>query len=527
MLFGPLHGLSMDIVSIRVQGEDHTIIVYQDLFTRFVWLDRVEDSSAETCALSYMRTIISKVGASKVLRIDRDRRWLSAFFQALCKQLGQRQRATLAYRPQGNAQNERVHPVIYGALKMFCEEIDMSDWKWKYAYLEFAINTAWNAERIETSFYLLYGWDAMAPMEAMMDRPVERFLMKKDTATNTRREMQRDVQKARKIIQENIELHWLKQIDDYNEQVKGKPFREGERVWLYVNTLPRDIPKKLTHRWHGPFRILKVYNDGIYYKIELSPGYAQVFDKVHFNRLKRCYDAFKRPDSDPDDTSMQPWDFDEALLPEDSFEPDEEEGIFEVEKILDRRDVARTRSGIAKREYLIKWKGYDESYNTWEPESGLSCGGLIYDFDREYERKQRVNSLSSIADEKAEVHWGICGSDSPTIPIETVKSTEKGRVLMDNWMRNNIDLLSGPIIRTNSDRYTLKILKRHIFEICCGEADNSSTAGSAVLPTNTVAPAQLFASAERTADMKSCIHEGLHYNEEYILVKICIENDLI
>ena len=407
-VMGPLHGISMDIVIIKVQQVEHVIIVYQDLFTRYVWMDRVEDSTAETCALSYMRTIIAQVGASRVLRIDRDRRWLSVFFQALCRHLGQRQRATLAYRPQGNASNERVHPVIYGSLKMFCEEIDMSDWKWKYAHLTFALNTAWNIERIETSFYLMHGWDPMSPMEAMMGRPAQRYTVKQEEARDIRYAMQRDVQKARKIVQEIIQAQWIRQIEDYEDKVRGTPFKVNERVWLYVSAIPRNIPKKLAHKWHGPFRVLEVYDGGIYYRIELSPGYGRIFDKVHFDRLKRCYDAYQRPEGDIEDRSLEVFDFDEALLPEDSFEPDEEEGIFEVEKILDRRIATRTRSGITRKEYLIKWKGYHESFNTWEPESGLSCGGLIYDFDREWEKRQRVNSLTSMLDEDAEVHWGTC-----------------------------------------------------------------------------------------------------------------------
>ena len=38
---------------------------------------------------------------------------------------------------------------------------------------------------------------------------------------------------------------------------------------------------------------------------------------------------------------------------------------FEVERILDSRE----RKGVT--EYLIKWKNYDESHNSWEPESNV------------------------------------------------------------------------------------------------------------------------------------------------------------
>ncbi|GMF15071.1 unnamed protein product [Phytophthora fragariaefolia] len=34
-------------------------------------------------------------------------------------------------------------------------------------------------------------------------------------------------------------------------------FEPGDRVWLYMERVEPGITKKLTHRWHGPFRVKK------------------------------------------------------------------------------------------------------------------------------------------------------------------------------------------------------------------------------------------------------------------------------
>lgn len=62
----------------------------------------------------------------------------------------------------------------------------------------------------------------------------------------------------------------------------------------------------------------------------------------------------------------------------ESEEEDEEEEEFEVESIV------KDRIFKGKRQYLLKWKGYPNSENTWENEENLQCFELI----KEYQRKK-------------------------------------------------------------------------------------------------------------------------------------------
>ncbi|XP_071479711.1 chromobox protein homolog 3-like [Diadema antillarum] len=79
---------------------------------------------------------------------------------------------------------------------------------------------------------------------------------------------------------------------------------------------------------------------------------------------------------------------------EEGVEEEEEEEVYQVEKVVGKR----VNKGVV--EYLLKWKGYSDEENTWEPEEHLECPELIEAYNKKAaqekaaKRKTTVNGSS-------------------------------------------------------------------------------------------------------------------------------------
>jgi hypothetical protein len=68
---------------------------------------------------------------------------------------------------------------------------------------------------------------------------------------------------------------------------------------------------------------------------------------------------------------------------DDEVNTEEDEEVYEVEKIVDKRYHGRV-------EYLVHWRGYSVSERTWEPICNLeNCSALREQFDRYHKKPRR------------------------------------------------------------------------------------------------------------------------------------------
>ena len=128
-------------------------------------------------------------------------------------------------------------------------------------------------------------------------------------------------------------------------------------------------------------------------RLDISGTNYRIYPLVHISKLKLVRQYPARPGVVLAVDETERVDFDEALLPEDSWVTELEDKEYEVEEILDTRTGRKTRYGRIQREYLVRWKGYPDP--SWVDEVDLNCGGLLRDYERKQTTRNRFKIMQS------------------------------------------------------------------------------------------------------------------------------------
>ncbi|OWZ03005.1 reverse transcriptase [Phytophthora megakarya] len=130
---------------------------FQCAFSGFIMRKAMASTEAQDVSEAYEECGFRRFGASEMIRHDRDPRFMGRVFKHFREMLGSRQRATLAYRPQANGQQERSVQTVIRSVKAYVQTVDKSDWDELAEKLMWAVNTSLDFTRLDTPFYQVHG----------------------------------------------------------------------------------------------------------------------------------------------------------------------------------------------------------------------------------------------------------------------------------------------------------------------------------------------------------------------------------
>ena len=380
---GPFDRVAVDVLGpfpTSDQGNKY-VIVFSDYFTKWPEAFAVKNADAATTAKLFVEEILCRHSAPRKLLSDRGKNFLSKVVKDVCQLVNTSKVNTTSYHPECDGLVERFNHSLTTIISMYVSE-HQSDWDHFIPYALFAYRTSIQASINETPFYLLYGRDPRFPIDISLFKSQELY----DNTSDYRSVLINRFLEARKLAHDNIELAQQRQKANHDKKAKEVSYSIGQRVWLFTPNNRKGLSSKLTHNWHGPYRIL-AKKSPVNYLLDSNDerNYMQI---VHVNRLKPFISYNDRPETlemtDPIDENSKNNNqaFQDQPAEEDRDEDNDiqtDPAEFEVKAILDKK-VVKNRSGRKQTYYLVEW--VDANLEpSWEPLNNLHCGEILREFE--------------------------------------------------------------------------------------------------------------------------------------------------
>ena len=296
-----------------------------DIATRFVWLSPLQDKSAASVAKALFE-IFCQNGFPKIIQSDNGTEFVNSLIHVWLEQTGVTHRLITPYHPEANGAAER-HVGIAKSLLFKLLQGDDSEWDLYLPAVQYGINNRISSRHRSAPFALFHARSA----NNLSDHRGSKSTLALESDL---------IERARDMI-EIVYPSIQKMTQQYNEKLSRR-FSEKKRIVKSfskgdsVMRLNLQRGGKSDAIWVGPYNIVATHGAGSYSLCDATG--ANFPSKVAQKHLKR-------------------------VLVDSSADADDH---FEVDRILSHRGIG------AKREYLVSWKGYPDSENSWV---------LVTDFD--------------------------------------------------------------------------------------------------------------------------------------------------
>jgi transposase InsO family protein len=327
--------ISMDFVEgLPKSGAANAILVVVDKFSKFShFIPLRHPFTTATVAKLFMDVVYRYHGMPKSIVSDRDRIFLSKFWQELCSLAGVFLRMSSSYHPQTDGQTERVNHCKETYLRCFVHACP-TKWIHWLSLAEFWYNTSFHSTIQRSPFEVLYGFppchfgldaSSVSAVPELSDWLEERALM-------------------HSLIKQHLLRSQARMKVQADKHRSERSFAVGDWVYLklqpYVqSSLAPRSNQKLAFKYFGPFRVIARIGS-VAYKLELPPS-SSVHPVFHVSQLKQSAGPFPVSSTLPANTAA-----------------------FQVpEAILQRR---WTEADQSVEQVLIKWTGMSLALATWE-----------------------------------------------------------------------------------------------------------------------------------------------------------------
>jgi len=337
----PFQQVAMDLITglPPVKGKDAILtIVDQGCSRAAIFLACDMTITGPGIAQLYMDHVFRWFGLPDKIISDRDPRFTSHFGKALTKKLGIQQNLSTAFHPQTDGLSERKNQWVEQYLRLVTSAAP-KDWTQWLALTTTVHNNRKNSTTGLSPNQIILGYD-----------------LKLNLAITTPSSNETTEERIR--LMEERRAQATAALNQIAEQ-SGTPsaqYNTRDQVWLEGKNLRLPYQAtKLAPKRYGPFKIIKEISP-VAYQLAL-PLTWKIHDTFHASLLSPYRET----------TAYGP----NFSQPPPDLINDEEQ--YEVEQIRNHRYFGRNRT----LQYLIHWKGYPDSDDTWESAADIHASDLL------------------------------------------------------------------------------------------------------------------------------------------------------
>jgi hypothetical protein len=239
------------------------IITATKYLTRWVEEREVRYCSATTVSCFIFDEIITRFGFSKILMSNQGTHFINKTIEVLTEEFAVHHQNSTPYHPQENGTFEAVNKISETTLTKICS-VNRDDWDLTVPAVLWAYRTTCKKLTMQTPFKLVYGLQAVVPMEYLV--PILRitaFTDMDDTGV-----VQDRLAQLVKLEEHGFIAKFHQHVQKEREKayqcrhIKKKAFKQGNLVLVYDSKLTKH-PGKFRMHWLGPYEVAYVTEGGV------------------------------------------------------------------------------------------------------------------------------------------------------------------------------------------------------------------------------------------------------------------------